>query len=505
MADVTTTEQIIREAPDIEAYKLGLLQSAKGLSNTPLDLPAYQVASFSPDQLAAFDQARSGIGAYQPYLQQGASSMGQGANLTQQAQGLYSGADTRSQFPAAQSAIQQGLGAAGQMAGAAQKTTGAYDLLGQAGNITQQYQQADLAKSLQGMTAAEQAAGGSRAADLGQAYNALGAGMGQYAQGTGQYNPQSVSSFMDPYQREVIQNAMDEINRQGAMQQGQASARAVGQGAFGGTRASLERTELARNTEQLRNQTMANLLSQGYTQAQASAMTAYEQAKQRDLAAGQGMAQAGATYGQLGINQANLGQNYANQLAQMAATRGQLGIQQAGLGQAAAQQLGNLGAARGNLAATEAGIYGQQAGLMQQAGTGLGNLASQQSAIGQGIAQGIGSLGSQMSNIGVQQAALGQAAQQMGQSDVNMLYNIGQQQQAYNQATLDAQRNTALQQEMAPYQQLGFLSDIYKGAPSSQSSITASSAPTPSSLQTAAGLGIAGLAAASGAKKAGIF
>ena len=30
---VTTTEQIVREAPDIEAYKIGLLKSAKALAD----------------------------------------------------------------------------------------------------------------------------------------------------------------------------------------------------------------------------------------------------------------------------------------------------------------------------------------------------------------------------------------------------------------------------------------------------------------------------------------
>jgi hypothetical protein len=52
---------------------------------------------------------------------------------------------------------------------------------------------------------------------------------------------------------------------------------------------------------------------------------------------------------------------------------------------------------------------------------------------------------------------------------------------------------------------LSFLSDIYKGAPSSQQSISAATAPTPSVFQQAAGLGISGLATAAGVKKAGLF
>jgi hypothetical protein len=121
------------------------------------------------------------------------------------------------------------------------------------------------------------------------------------------------------------------------------------------------------------------------------------------------------------------------------------------------------------------------------------------------MASGLGSLGSQIGNLGVQQAALGQSAQAMGQNDVNFLYNIGQQQQALTQQQLDAQRNTQLQQAYEPYQRLGFLSDIYKGAPTSQQSITAATAPTPSTAQQVAGMGIAGLSAGAAAKKAGLF
>jgi len=45
----------------------------------PLNVPAQQVAGFSPTQLAAMQQAYQGIGAYQPYLQ--AAGMGQQAAM----------------------------------------------------------------------------------------------------------------------------------------------------------------------------------------------------------------------------------------------------------------------------------------------------------------------------------------------------------------------------------------------------------------------------------------
>ena len=56
MAD-SVTEQIVREAPEIEAYKLGLLQSAKQLADQRITLPTQQVAQMSGLQQAALQAA----------------------------------------------------------------------------------------------------------------------------------------------------------------------------------------------------------------------------------------------------------------------------------------------------------------------------------------------------------------------------------------------------------------------------------------------------------------
>lgn len=116
--------------------------------------------------------------------------------------------------------------------------------------------------------------------------------------------------------------------------------------------------------------------------------------------------------------------------------------------------------------------------------------------------QGIGSLGTQLGNLGVQQAALGQTAQQLGQSDVNFLYNLGSIQQRQKQAELDALRSTQMQQSMQPYQQLAFLSDIYKGAPSTQMAVTQQQQAAPSPFQQIAGLGTGILSTAAAANTA---
>ena len=121
------------------------------------------------------------------------------------------------------------------------------------------------------------------------------------------------------------------------------------------------------------------------------------------------------------------------------------------------------------------------------------------------MAQGLGSLATQQGNLATQSAGLGQLQQGLGQQDVNFLYNLGSAQKSQTQAELDAERQNTLQKNMQPYQQLGFLSDIYKGAPSTQMGTTMTAQAAPSPFQQAAGLGIGAITAAAGAKKIGLF
>jgi len=234
-------------------------------------------------------------------------------------------------------------------------------------------------------------------------------------------------------------------------------------------------------------------------------------------------AQQQAAAGQMGLQGANqlagmqtqgaqLGQNAAQYMGNVGQTLGQQQLQQAQLGQAAANAAGNLGVQQAglsglysNIAGQQANIYNQQANAGMNMAQGIGSLAQQQFGIGQNIAQGLGALGAQQGNLATQGAALGQAAQGMGQQDTNMLYNLGSTQQRQLQSELDATRQNELTQNMQPYQQLGFLSDIYKGAPSSQMAVTTQSQATPSPFMQAAGLGIGGVSAAAAAGRAGII
>ena len=135
----------------------------------------------------------------------------------------------------------------------------------------------------------------------------------------------------------------------------------------------------------------------------------------------------------------------------------------------------------------------------------LGQASSQ---MGQGLgslAQVGGQLGSQLSSLGLQQAGLGQLQQQLNLGDVKTIEALGARDQALQQAGLDAQRQSNMQLYQMPYQQYSFLSDIYKGVPSSQSITQMNQTQDPSTFQQIAGLGIAGLSAAGGAKAMGMF
>jgi hypothetical protein len=62
--------------------------------------------------------------------------------------------------------------------------------------------------------------------------------------------------------------------------------------------------------------------------------------------------------------------------------------------------------------------------------------------------------------------------------------------QAQQQAGLDAFRRTAAERARSPYQNLGFLSDIFRGVPSTGGTYTQQMTQDPSMLSQVAGLGL---------------
>ena len=299
---MSITEQIVREAPEVEARKLGLLDTAKALADKPIVLPEQQVAALTPQQLQAIQLGEAGVGSFAPFLSSALQSQA------------------------------AGLGTLGQ---AAQAFT-----------------------------------------DIGQAPTM-----------------QQIQPFMNPYQQAI----QDEINRAYNIAEQGAAAQAIQSGAFGGDREGIQRAELERNR--------ASALAQAQAQAFLNAQ--------------------------------------------------------------------------------------QQLGARQQAS-----------------ASGLGSLAPQYGQFGAQQAQLGVTGQQVGAQDINTLLGLGSLGQQQAQTEFDVARQNQMSQLYEPYQRVGFLSDIYAGAPTSQQTIqtqTGSVAPSVSPLQQIAGYGIAGLSALGGLQGGGLF
>ncbi len=125
-----------------------------------------------------------------------------------------------------------------------------------------------------------------------------------------------------------------------------------------------------------------------------------------------------------------------------------------------------------------------------------------QASIGQSMASGFQqAAGVAAQQQGIQQAggqllgALGGQQQAMQQADISSLLQAGGVQRQLGQQALDAQRQTTLARQYEPYQRLEFLKGIMTNMPTSQSAVTATTAPGSNPLAQAAGTGIGAYAA----------
>jgi hypothetical protein len=140
---------------------------------------------------------------------------------------------------------------------------------------------------------------------------------------------------MSPYQQQVIDTTLTEFDRQTAMGVPQLAANAIQAGAFGGGREGIAQAEYANTAARNRAALQAQLLGQGFTQANQLAGNAFEQ--QRNLAslqpslAASGVQQLGAAgTGNLAFQQAQL--DAAQQRNQLAYNEPLSRIQQFGSG-----------------------------------------------------------------------------------------------------------------------------------------------------------------------------
>jgi len=163
------------------------------------------------------------------------------------------------------------------------------------------------------------------------------------------------------------------------------------------------------------------------------------------------------------------GQMAQNQLAANAVQAGAFGGGREGIQQAELQR-----ATQANIGQALAGGFGQALNAAQQ----------QQAMQTQAGMQGGQLLG-----------ALGGQQQAMQQADISSLLQAGGIQQQLGQQALEASRATEMARAYEPYQRLEFLKGIMTNLPTSQSAVTATTAPGSNPLAQAVGTGLGAYAA----------
>ena len=73
--ETTFATQFSREAPQIEARKLQLMDTASGFAKQPVTIPGQTVSPFEQLQQEAFTRTQQGLGRFQPYLNQATQNL----------------------------------------------------------------------------------------------------------------------------------------------------------------------------------------------------------------------------------------------------------------------------------------------------------------------------------------------------------------------------------------------------------------------------------------------
>ena len=183
--------------------------------------------------------------------------------------------------------------------------------------------------------------------------------------------PDAYKQFMSPYQQEVIDTTLSEFDRQQTIANTALRDRAIQAGAYGGGREGVMAAESARGAAMNRANLQANLLAQGFQQAQAAAAA--------DLQAEQG----------LGAYQSQLGQ------AQQAVDQAELDAAQIAAREAQFQPFTQLGLIGQQLAQIQPGAFPTQT-------VGIGAVGAPASPMSQflGGAAGIAGIGGKLGLFG---------------------------------------------------------------------------------------------------------
>jgi len=163
-----------------------------------------------------------------------------------------------------------------------------------------------------------------QATAAGQTVGDVGTTLSGIAGLTGAPTSAQIQQYMSPYQSQVIDTTLSEFDRQRAIQEKNIADQAIASGAFGGGREGVQRAEYQSQSDRDRAALQAQMLQQGFGQAQ--------QARQQDIQNrfGLGQAQSGLAQQQLGLGSFQSG--LAGQVPQLQradiSTLGQVGAAQ---------------------------------------------------------------------------------------------------------------------------------------------------------------------------------
>ncbi len=346
----------------------------------PYTYSGQRIAGFSPAEQEAFRMTAQGMGSYLPFFQD-AERMTKG--------GLDISADA---YRDAAGRINQAV-QAGEMS-----TQEAQQLLSRVPGIAQSYTDQGFAQ-------------------LGGAGDELTGARLASERGIGAFDPASISQFYDPYEDQVVGQVMEDV-REGLAQGDIARrAKAIGSGAFGGSRSRLMGEELAESAARGAAKQIGDIRSRGFADAANRAQGAFESQQARQM-------------GQAGL------------LGQLAGQRAGLGGAMAGMGGNLAGIYGNVAGGLGSLGGNLANIYGQAGRDIYGAGSNLGQLGMGAGQLMSGYGQGISGL-------------LGQ--------DINRMMGMGGLQRGMDQRALDLAYGNFVGQYNLPLQTLGQIGSMAAG------------------------------------------
>lgn len=467
-------------APDIKAFQMGPAQEVRGSTVLAPSMQAAQT-QYAPE-LKAYQMGPAERVSTESFAQPGSAQ----SYMSPYMQNVVDIEKREAQRQADIAATSRGAryaqaGAYGGSRQAIENAEAARNLAMQQGDIQSKGLQSAYQQAQQQFNAEQAARLQAQQANLGAGLTVgqqnLAAQLGVQQLGA-QTGLQTSLANLNAAQQAAVQNQAAQLQASGMTAQQALQAALANQQA--GLTVGQQNLQSALGTQQLGTQTgLQTTLANLNNAQQAAVLNAANNLQAQGMTAQQAL-QAALANQQAGINvgQSNLA--------------AQLGVQQLGSGQSLQAQLANQQAALNAQQMAEQSKqfgYGQQlqaAGLGAQYGQAAQQLNEQSAQFGAGL--GLQGLQTAMQGAG-QLGQLGQTqfGQQMGINQLMNQYGGQQQQQAQN--ILGAQYQDFLNAQNQPYKQLGFMSDMLRGLPLSQSASTMYQQP-PSALGQLAGAGL---------------